>query len=64
MKYIQWNKVQSVLGTWGRAFLTAVLAAYLAGYTDPGYLLNAGIAAVLPVVLRWLNPNDSFPNIK
>ena len=58
---IKWHKVQTVLGTWARAFTAAVLASYLSGYNDPKYLLNAGLAAVLPVVLRWLNPKDSFP---
>jgi hypothetical protein len=30
----------------------------MAGITDPKTLLSAGIAALAPVVLRWLNPND------
>ena len=32
---------------------------YLAGVSDPKALLGAGLAAVLPVVLRWLNPKDA-----
>ena len=58
---IEWHKVQTVLGTWARAFTAAVLASYLSGYNDPKYLVNAGLAAVLPVILRWLNPKDNFP---
>ena len=58
---IDWKAVQAVLGTWSRAFTAAVLAAYMSGYSDPKYLLKAGLAAILPVVLRWLNPKDSFP---
>lgn len=61
MNKIKWHEVQTVLGTWARAFTASVLAAYLSGYSDPKYLLNAGLAAVLPVILRWLNPKDSFP---
>lgn len=57
----QLKKAQTVLGTWARAFTAAVLASYLSGYNDPKYLLNAGLAAILPVILRWLNPNDAFP---
>jgi hypothetical protein len=45
-------------GSWGRSFLAASLACYLAGVTDPKALLHAGLAAVLPVILRWLNPKD------
>ena len=58
---IDWHKVQTVLGTWARAFTAAILASYLSGYNSPKYLLNAGLAAVLPVILRWLNPKDTFP---
>ena len=31
----------------------------MAGVTDPKAILAAGAAAVLPVILRWLNPNDA-----
>ena len=44
--------------SWGRSFMAAVIACYLAGVTDPKALLGAGAAAVLPVVLRYLNPKD------
>lgn len=58
---INWVAVQTVLGTWGRAFTAAVLASYMSGYTDPKYLINAGLSAILPVILRYLNPKDAFP---
>lgn len=58
---INWIRVQTILGTWGRAFTAAILASYLSGYHSPKYLLNAGLAAILPVILRWLNPKDNFP---
>jgi hypothetical protein len=61
MNKINWTKVQTVLGTWARAFVASAIAAYLSGYNDPKYLLNAGLASVLPVILRWLNPHDAFP---
>lgn len=44
--------------SWGRVFLAAVIAQYMAGSTDATILINAGVAAVLPVVLRYLDPND------
>ena len=49
---------KAILGSYARSFLTGALTLYLAGETDPGKLLAAGIAAVLPPLLRWLNPND------
>jgi hypothetical protein len=53
------EKLKPLLASWGRSFLAASIACYLAGVTDPKALLTAGIAAVLPVILRWLNPKDS-----
>jgi hypothetical protein len=30
----------------------------MAGQVDPKTLAMGGAAAVIPVILRWLNPND------
>ena len=48
-----------MLASWARSFLAAGLAVYMAGVTDPADIAKAGIAAVLPVVLRYLNPKDA-----
>ena len=47
------------LASYGRSFLSACIAVYLAGVTDPKAIAGAGVAAVLPVLLRWLNPKDT-----
>ena len=52
------EKAKAIAASWGRSFLAAILALYMAGISDPKTLLTAGIAALAPVVLRWLNPND------
>lgn len=52
------NQVKVMAASWGRSFLASCLTVYLAGVTDPKAILAAGVAAVLPVLLRWLNPND------
>lgn len=48
----------AALGTYGRAFLAAVLALYMAGQTDPKDLLMGGVAAIAPVILKALSPNE------
>jgi hypothetical protein len=53
------TEMKALLASWGRSFLAAALALYMAGVTDPKTLAMAGIAAIAPVVLRWLNPNDA-----
>jgi hypothetical protein len=59
------EQAKSLAASWGRSFLAAALALYMAGVTDPKTLAMAGVAAVAPVILRWLNPSDaSFGVIK
>ena len=45
--------------SWARSFLAAGIAVYMAGVTDPKAIATAGLAAVLPVILRYLNPSDT-----
>ena len=59
------KQAKLLLASWGRSFLAAALAVYLAGVTNPLAILNAGIVAILPVLIRWLNPADSsFGRVK
>jgi hypothetical protein len=53
------KEAKALAASWGRSFMAAALALYMAGVTDPKTLAMAGVAAVAPVILRWLNPNDS-----
>lgn len=50
---------QAILKSWAKVFSAAVLAAYSAGSRDWTMLLNAGVAALLPVVYSWLDPKDA-----
>jgi hypothetical protein len=52
------KEAKALAASWGRSFMAAALALFLAGVTDPKTLAMAGVAAVAPVILRWLNPND------
>ena len=54
-------KVWTVLGTYARAFIAAVVSSYMLGNTSIKALFAAGAAAILPVILRWANPGDQFP---
>ncbi len=53
------DKAKAIAASWARSYLAAVLALYMAGETDPKTLAMAGAAAIAPVILRWLNPNDT-----
>jgi hypothetical protein len=52
------DKAKALAASWARSFMAASLALYMAGVTDPKTLAMAGVAAVVPVILRWLNPKD------
>jgi len=66
------KELKAVVASWGRSFLAACLAQFIAlgGSVfdlngDAGKtIVSAGVAAVLPVVLRWLNPNDASFGVK
>lgn len=52
------ESTKALLASWARSFAAAAVAVYVAGVTDPKAILIAGVSAVLPVIQRWLNPND------
>ena len=52
------EQILAALASYGRAFLSAALALYMTGNTNPKDLLLGGIAAIAPVILKALNPND------
>jgi hypothetical protein len=53
------EQAKALAASWARSFFAAALALYMAGVTDPKTLAMAGVAAVAPVILRWLNPSDA-----
>jgi len=53
--------LQKLAGSWFRSFAAACIACIISGITDWRIVLNAGAAAVLPVIYRYLNPKDPFP---
>ena len=53
------EQVLAALGTYARAFLSAAIALYMTGNTNPKDLLMGGIASVAPVILKALSPSNS-----
>jgi hypothetical protein len=60
------KELKATFASWGRSFLAACLAQFLVlggGAFDldgDGWksVVGAGVAAVVPVAIRWLNPDD------
>ena len=61
------KKTQAAIASWGRSFLAACLAQFIAlggsvfDLNRDGFksIIAAGVAAVVPVIIRKLNPNDA-----
>jgi hypothetical protein len=51
-------KVKALVASYARSVLSAATALYLAGVTDPADLAWSLVAAILPVAIRYINPND------
>lgn len=51
-------QLKALLASYGRSVLGAASALYLAGVTDPVDLVWSLVAALLPVAIRYINPND------
>jgi predicted ATPase len=49
---------KQMLLSYARSVLAAVVAVVATGNTAPDDLLKAALAAALPPIIRWINPND------
>jgi hypothetical protein len=52
------EQLKALLASYGRSVLGAGLALYMSGVTDPKTLAYSLLAALAPVALRAINPND------
>ena len=52
------EQLKALLALYGRSVLASGLALYMAGVTDPKDLWTALVAALAPVAIRAINPND------
>jgi len=52
------TQLKALLASYGRSVLASGLALYMAGVTDPKDLWTALVAALAPVAIRAINPND------
>jgi hypothetical protein len=50
---------QAMLASYGRSVVGAVIAVYMTGANNPTDYVKAAIAALIPPVMRWVNPNDT-----
>jgi len=59
MKIVLSPNQKSAISSYARSVIGAVAAVVATGNYTPEDLLKAAVAALLPPVLRWLNPKDA-----
>jgi hypothetical protein len=59
------KEAKAMLASWARSSIAGALAVYMTGNTNPKDLALGLLAGVVPLAMRWANPNDvSFGNKK
>ena len=58
------KEAKALAASWARSFLAAAIALIAIGETNPKAIITAGMAAILPVILRTLNPKDASFGVK
>lgn len=62
------EQIKKALASYGRSVLGAATAMYASGVTDPQTLAYSLLGALVPVILRAVNPNDAafgrLPDVK
>ncbi len=53
------KQAKLMAASYGRCVVGAVVAVYLTGATNPTDYLKAAVAALIPPIMRWANPNDT-----
>jgi len=51
------EQAKAIAASWARSYIAAALAVYMAGGSLQQMAMG-GVAALVPVILRWLNPAD------
>ena len=64
LKFLKQNqsRLRSVFSTWFQSFLAFELVINAKDLIAKDVLIPAFMAAIIPVILRWANPKDSFPD--
>jgi hypothetical protein len=52
------KEAKAMLASWLRGSVAGALAVYMTGNTNPKDLAMGLVAGVVPLAMRWANPND------
>ena len=57
------ENAKAIVASWLRSYVAAALAVYMSG-GDLKAMAMGGVAAIVPVVIRYCNPNDAAFGVK
>jgi hypothetical protein len=52
-------KLRAMFASYARSVVGAVVAVYMTGSTTPSDYAKAAVAALIPPIMRWVNPKDA-----
>jgi hypothetical protein len=52
------KEAKAMLASWARSSIAGALAVFMSGNTNPKDLALGLLAGVVPLAMRWANPND------
>ena len=52
------TQLKAIAASWLRSSIAGALAVYMSGNQDPKALAMGLVAGIVPVLARWVNPND------
>lgn len=52
-------KMQAMFASYARSVIGAMVAVYMTGSTTPTDYVKAAVAALIPPIMRWVNPKDA-----
>jgi len=56
------RKLRILFRAWFESFLTFELVLHFKDLIKKDVLVQAGLAALFPILYRWVNPKDKFPD--
>jgi hypothetical protein len=57
------ENAKAIIASWLRSYVAAALAVYMSG-GDLKAMAMGGVAAIVPVIIRYCNPNDAAFGVK
>jgi len=56
------RKIQVIARAWFESFVGFEVVLHFKDLIQRDVLIQASVAAIFPIILRWVNPKDKFPD--